>query len=267
MLGKKRRKQNKLLLFIGLCAILVFSSAILITALDIGQAPLAQQPPSSAPISSSSQSHSSSQSPSSSDEPSNLPIEPIPLTDEELFTDALFIGNSCIEGLFVQGYAMQADFFSGVGMTVHSAFTDPPARHTQSVVELLAGEKQYARIFLLFGINEVGTDPVLFIEKYGQLIDHIRATQPNAQIYIQSILPVSRAAHERNLYLVNNDNVRLFNGLIYDLTVQKQVHFLNIYEALVDAEGFLPDGASNDGIHLSKDYNQIWINYLKERVK
>ena len=267
MQGKKRRKQNKLLSLIGLCGALFFSVAIIITALGVGQSPSAQQPPSSDPISSSSQSMSSSQSQSSSIEPSNVPIDPVPLTDEELFTDALFIGNSCVEGLFVQGYALQADFFSGVGMTVHSAFTDPPARHTRPVVELIAGEKQYTRIFILFGINEVGTDPVLFIEKYGQLIDHIRNTQPNAQIYIQSILPVSRAAHERNLYLVNNDNVRLFNGLIHELTVQKQVHFLNVYEAMVDAEGFLPDEASNDGIHLSKDYNQIWINYLKEHVK
>ena len=267
MQGKKRKKQNKLLSLIGFCGALIFSVAIIIAALPVRQSPSAQQPPSSEPTSSSSPSQSSSQSQSSSDEPSNLPVETVPLTDEELFTDALFIGNSCVEGLFVQGYAMQADFFSGVGMTVHSAFTDPPTRHTQTVVDLLAGEKQYARIFILFGINEVGTDPVLFIDKYGQLIDHIRVTQPGAQIYIQSILPVSRAAHERNLYLVNNDNVRLFNGLIYDLTVQKQVHFLNIYEAMVDAEGFLPDDASNDGIHLSKGYNQIWINYLKEHVK
>ena len=257
MAGKMRRKQNRLLLFIGLFGILILTAATILSVLP-QQSPAAQEiPPES---SGSSQSESSSVA-------EDLILPPEPLTDEELFTDALFIGNSCVEGLFVQGYAMQANFFSGVGMTVHSAFTDAPARYDRPITELLAGEKQYARIFILFGINEVGTDPTLFIEKYSQLIDHIRAVQPGAQIYVQAILPVSRAVHERNLYLVNNDNVRAFNGLIYEMTVQKQVPFLNVYEALVDDEGFLPDAASNDGIHLSKEYNQIWINYLKEHVK
>lgn len=264
MTEKKRRKQNKLLLFIGCFGVLVFSAAILLALFFPKTTPAAKPAPSSESVSSSSESESET---ASSSAEQSLPEPVVPLTDEQLFTDALFIGNSCVEGLFVQGYALQADFFSGVGMTVHSAFTDPPARLDRPVTELLAGEKQYARIFILFGINEVGTDPVLFIEKYGQLIDHIRVTQPNAQLYVQAILPVSRAAHERNTYLVNNDNIRTFNVLIYELTVQKQVHFLNIYEALVDAEGFLPDAASNDGIHLSKEYNQIWINYLKEHVK
>ena len=261
-MGEKRGKQNIILLFVGLLGIVIFVSTIALSVVS-GCAVEDVVVPSESMESSSSESESSiSSSQSSEPEPPALP-----LSEEELFTDALFIGHSCVEGLFVQGYAMQADFFSAVGMTVHSVFTDAPARHQSPVTDLLATEKQYSRIFILFGINEVGTDPTLFIEKYGMLIDHIRQTQPSARIYIQAIFPVSRAAHARNTYLVNNDNIRLFNGLIYDMTVDKQVEFLNVYEALVDAEGFLPDDASNDGIHLSKNYNQIWIDYLKEHVK
>jgi hypothetical protein len=129
------------------------------------------------------------------------------------------------------------------------------------------GAKGYADAGVRPDINEVGTDPAQFIEKYSQLIDHIQAHQPSAQIYVQAILPVSRATHERNVYMVNNDNIRMFNQLISDMAQAQQVHFIDTYEALADSEGFLPDDASSDGIHLSRDYNQIWMNYLKEHVK
>ncbi len=251
MSGKLRKKQNRILLLVAISGILIFTTALILSLLP--RVPVIEEE-----LSSSEQ---------SSDPISQESITPAPLTDEELFTDSAFIGNSCVERLFVQGYALQSDFLSGVGLNVNSAFTEAPARLDQPITQILEGEKKYARIFVLFGINEVGNDPGQFIAQYGLLIDHIKTHQPQAQIYIQAILPVTRAAHERNVYLVNNDNIRLFNGLIRDLAEQKQVAFLNIYEALVNEEGFLPDEASTDGVHLSKDYNQIWINYMKEHVK
>lgn len=252
MSGESAKKLNTILPFFGAVGLLILATAIILSMASKPTPPSMSEPPSlvedaEPPV-------------------TNAPMD-VPLTDEELFTGSAFIGNSCVERLFVQGYGMQADFLSGVGLTVHSAFTDPPARLDRTVADLLADGRQYSRIFILFGINEVGTDPTLFIEKYGQLIDHIRAHQPSAEIYVQAILPVSRATHERNVYLVNNDNIRMFNGLILTMTEQKQVHFLDTYDALADVEGFLPDDASSDGIHLSKDYNQLWMNYLKEHVK
>ncbi len=250
MAGKWRKKQNSVLLLVAIFGIVLFTAALVLSLL-----PKEQTPPSDR----------SSISASSSDFSSSLAS--VPLTDEELFTDSAFIGNSCVERLFVQGYALQSDFLSGVGLNVNSAFTKAPARLDRPVTQMLEGEKKYTRIFVLFGINEVGNDPNDFIAQYGILVDHIKACQPQAQIYIQSILPVTRTAHERNLYLVNNDNVRLFNNLIRDMAAQKQVAYLDIYEALVDSEGFLPEEASTDGVHLSKAYNQIWINYMKEHVR
>lgn len=259
MSGETAKKFNKILPLLGAIGILVFAAAIVLS-MSVNPAP----PPVSEPsVDLSSQPSSSIEN----SEPSGVNDTLIPLTDEELFTGSAFIGNSCVERLFVQGYGLQADFLSGVGLTVHSFFTDSPARLDRTVADLLTDGRQYTRIFILFGINEVGTDPILFIEKYGQLIDHIQAYQPSAQIYVQAILPVSRAAHERNTYMVNNDNIRMFNQYILDMTVQKQVNFINTFDALADSEGFLPDDVSSDGIHLSKDYNQIWINYLKEQVK
>ncbi len=251
MAGTLRKKHNRILLLVLLCGILIFTFAITVSLLPAKSVPPSDNP--SVPPSS----ESASQQPS---EPSST------LTEEQLFTNAAFVGNSCVERLFVQGYALQADFLSGVGLTVHSAFTEPPARLDQPITQLLASEKQYARIFILFGINEVGNDPDQFIDQYGVLIDHIKASQPQAQIFVQSIFPVTRATHERNLYLVNNDNIRLFNDRIQQMAEQKEIHYLDVYQALVNTEGFLPDDASTDGVHLSKSYNQIWINYLKEQV-
>ena len=39
--------------------------------------------------------------------------------------------------------------------------------------------------------------------------------------------------------------------------------FLDLYTAFADENGALPSGASRDGVHLKKDYCQLWLDYLQ----
>lgn len=46
----------------------------------------------------------------------------------------------------------------------------------------------------MFGLNEASWPySEVFIDEYGDIIDEARAINPNAIIYIQSILPVTKA--------------------------------------------------------------------------
>ena len=257
MSSQAGKQRNRFLLILALCGVLLYAAVILLSLkTTVTAEPMPSTPPSSSEVSSEQVS-----------QPEPEPEPQRPKTDQELFENAAFIGNSCVERLHYQGFALDADFLSGVGLTVHSVYTTTPPRLKAPVVDLLASDKKYDRIYVLFGINEVGNDPQQFITQYGVFVDYLKAHQPQATIYIQSILPVTRAKHEKNQYLVNNDNIRTFNALIQQMAQKKGVEFLDIYQSMVDADGFLPDAASFDGVHLSKDYNQVWINYLKENVK
>lgn len=56
------------------------------------------------------------------------------------------------------------------------------------------------------------------------------------------------------------ENVVIFHRHIYEMCEQENVCFLNVQEALVDDEGYLPGGAASDGIHMRKEYCMKWLN-------
>ena len=52
-------------------------------------------------------------------------------------------------------------------------------------------EKQYGAVYVMFGINELGiNNDAAFADAFRQLIAGIRTRQPEAVIYIQSIVPI-----------------------------------------------------------------------------
>ena len=59
------------------------------------------------------------------------------------------------------------------------------------------------------------------------------------------------------------ENVVIFHRHIYEMCEQENVCFLNVQEALVDDEGYLPGGAASDGIHMRKEYCMKWLEYIK----
>ncbi len=64
-------------------------------------------------------------------------------------------------------------------------------RQNHTIIEMM-GQKTYGKIYIMLGMNELGwAYDNIFIERYGKLIDTIKEKQPQADIYIQSILPVS----------------------------------------------------------------------------
>ena len=45
--------------------------------------------------------------------------------------------------------------------------------------------------------------------------------------------------------------------------MKKKVKYLDVQTVLVNSEGYLPEEASSDGIHLGKSYCEKWLEYLK----
>ena len=63
--------------------------------------------------------------------------------------------------------------------------------------------------------------------------------------------------------IYNNTNVSKFNKLIKEVANEKNVKYLDVASALVNSEGYLPEKASTDGIHVDKKYCEKWLDYLK----
>lgn len=61
----------------------------------------------------------------------------------------------------------------------------------------------------------------------------------------------------------NIKNVEIFNNLIQEVANEKNVTYLDVKSALINENGYLPEEASTDGIHINKKYCEKWLEYLK----
>ena len=120
---------------------------------------------------------------------------------------------------------------------------------------------------MMFGINELGWRSLeLFRDYYVELIEEVKKLQPDAKIYILSIFPVTQKTSEVDKTF-NNDNVKIFNDMVIEAAQKAEVEYLDIASELFGEGNPLPaDGAISDGIHLKKDYCQIWYETLLEKL-
>ena len=168
---------------------------------------------------------------------------------------------------FVLQTGIQTTAYVHKGLTVASAYTAKVIHQDdedRSVMEALA-RTRYNRVYLMFGINETGwISNDIFISDYKQIIDDIKAQNPSAKIFIQSVLPVSKAVSDSGGY-VRNDKIAEYNKRLEQLAADEGATFVNVQEA-VSTDGVLPDDAATDGIHLNKKYCEKWLTYLEEHT-
>ena len=188
--------------------------------------------------------------------------------DLSYFDDAVFIGDSRTEGLFINTGLSNATFLTHQGLTVDEVFTKEVVTFNgkkTTVMDALA-QTSFRKVYIMLGINETGwVYDDIFIEKYGEIIDGIRGINPDAVIYVQSILPVSNQVSATHSY-IKNEKINTYNQLLQQMAEEKGVYYLDVAQAVADSDGSLPTDASADGIHLKKEPCQAWLTYLREHT-
>lgn len=204
-------------------------------------------------------------------EPEQTPYDytaPVPQSDpaaEDWFADAAFIGDSLTDGLLLYSGVRGPANLSYKGLTVQSARTDRVIKSGSGKITPLKalGQKTYGKVYLLLGVNELGWyNDERFYNAYAELIDLVRETQPDAQIYLQTLLPVTAEQSADHAY-INNSKIEVYNSLITALAAEKEVFLLDTHAALAGEDGALPAEGSTDGVHLTKPYYKIWLEYLR----
>lgn len=177
-----------------------------------------------------------------------------------------FIGDSRTQGFIMYNGLKDVQDYSYIGLMVDTAVTKKFVKTGNGdKITLLQdmANKNIETVYIMLGVNELGWSyPQVFKRKYGELIDEIRKIKPNCKIYVQSIIPMTKSKSETDR-IFNNKNVNTFNNLIQELAKEKNVTYLDVKSALVDANGYLPEEASSDGVHVDKEYCKKWFEYLK----
>ena len=189
--------------------------------------------------------------------------------DPSYFADALFIGDSRTVGLSQYGRLEGADYFADTGMTVFNLFEQKVSDENfgRQDLQTLLQSKQYGKIYLMLGINEIGYPFETLVPQYQKVVDDIRALQPDALVILCANLHVTRNAAAATPRL-EPDNIQRLDDSIAAMADGQQVFFLDVNPAFCDEEGYLRDELTGDGVHPYATGYADWAQwYLENGIK
>lgn len=193
---------------------------------------------------------------------------PLPFTtvDESYFQDALFIGDSRLQG-FGMYSGLPGTFYAATGFQLYKYDTMNVVNTDSGKVPILNAipYDTFTKIYIKVGLNEMGGNDSAFLSKYAEFIARLREVEPRAIIYIHGILPVT-AAKSGSDKVHNNTNVYARNESLKVLAAEQGAYYLDAGSVFMGADGCLPAEMAADGIHLKAQYMDIWKKYLMEHA-
>lgn len=191
--------------------------------------------------------------------------------EDDYFSDAVFIGDSRTVGMFEYGGLENiTTFYASTGLTVFKLFDSPivtvPGQNDKITVEQALSERQFSKIYLMIGINEMGRGTVeTFMEKYKEVLAHLQELQPDAIIYLQGIMRVTTERSNKGDY-INNPGIDARNAEIAKLADYVKVYYLDVNPLICDETGGMETTYTFDGVHLKAQYIPIWKDFLKQHA-
>ena len=176
------------------------------------------------------------------------------------FDRSCMIGNSLVEGFFMWSGVSNMRYIYGTGAVVNNALG------TLDLSPLTLNDPDYYHdIYLMFGLNEVGTDVNTFVQSYRELIAYVREHQTKANIYVISVTPVTQQVDADPNEVQSMERINAFNSALRQLCADEKCWYLDIYSMLLDEYGFLSSdyAFAGDGKHFEKSGYVAWANYMK----
>lgn len=186
---------------------------------------------------------------------------------DDYFDDAVFIGDSRVVSLYEYSDWKEATYYCSSGMTLGGVFKEPTGRWKDgnwkvNIADALQ-QKQYKKVYIMLGINDMGVgDLDYFMNHYTDMVNQIHEWQPDAIIYIMSIMNVSAERNAQGDY-INNEAIRVRNERLKELDNGRDTFYLDINSVVCDENGCLNAEYTFDGVHLYAQYVPLWTDYLK----
>ena len=182
------------------------------------------------------------------------PIREFHEVDNSYFSDAVFIGDSRTVGLHDYGGLDDSTFYATVGMNIYDLWTEKfcEVDGQKETLEDALRARTYGKIYFQIGINEMGRGTVDgFMKAYEESVAKFKELQPDAVIFVQAIMKVTKD---------KSDKAR-----IAELADNRTVFYLDVNEVVCDENGALRKDITFDNIHLLGSKYDIWVDYLKKK--
>ena len=203
--------------------------------------------------------------PETTEPETSVPSEPC---TEPNFDDALFIGDSRVDGWGRFARLGQADYFAATGMTVYRLFREEATVREYGETDLrsLLEDRTYGQIYVMLGLNEAGYPLDSLLDAYASDVKEIQALQPQAKIYLIQVFGVTREMAESTSYF-RPERLEELNEGIASLCDGESVISLDPRGVYEDADGYLLEEYSDDGAHPNVESYRLLSEWLQEQQK
>lgn len=199
-------------------------------------------------------------------EPPKAPDCQFATVDLSYLDGALFIGDSRTATLYEYAGWQNTTFYVEYGLNIWSVLdkelaTNPSTGEKISVYDGLSLTK-YDKIYIMLGINELGTGTAdTYYEQFKSVIDTIRMLQPDATIFIQSIMHVTDEVDKKGSY-INNNEINARNAKLVTLVNNIDTFYIDNNELFDDPSTYKLDPIyTSDGVHIMARYVGIWQDF------
>ena len=188
--------------------------------------------------------------------------------DKSYFDDAVFIGDSRMVGMSDYSGLDQSTYYAEVGLTIYSLFEKPVAKlsnGSMGTIEQALQEKQFGKVYLMVGINELGT-----VVHKNVFYKHTAQRWNGYSNYNQMLLYFCKALcmSQKNAHkMMPISTTKIFNKEnknIATLADNRNIFYIDVNEVYADGKGNLSKEYTFDNVHLKGACYGQWVTFLME---
>ncbi len=211
--------------------------------------------------------------PKEDNKPEEIPSEPIISGDVANAVpinvdDTLFIGDSRTVGIKSYAGLNEADFFCSVGMSVFNIYDQScNIKDLGKVgIDTLLASKQYNKIHVMLGINEIGYNLNRVRDEFSGLINKIVDKQPNAKVFVGANLHVTKQYSDNQKY-INNERINKLNDKFKKLCNGSNIIYIDTNVYFDDQNHALASDKTSDNVHLYAKYYCEWSDWIRKEMQ
>lgn len=130
-------------------------------------------------------------------------------------------------------------------------------------IDMVAGVKP-EKIFIMGGVNGIRNGVTgVYLERYALILDELMERVPGVQIYVQSVLPVSKSKEGS---VCRNSTIEVFNGELKTIALERGATYIDLYSLYV-LNGYINPELTKDGLHLQDNAYGIWVDAVSKYIR
>ena len=193
-------------------------------------------------------------------------VEEQPRVFDSDFNNVLFVGDYFVSTAKAEGFFPEAIYVTANDLDINTMLTKKVFKlesETVTMAKYIASLENIETIYLILSPESVSwMDYPTFVKKCMDFFSELKAAQPDAEIYIQGILPICEELSQKHSYSVTNREIDQINTYLKEISLEKEFWFLDTPEIYKTKNGDLAQENTSNGIRLLPESYQNWYEYL-----